>query len=74
MLLWTNIGQAIEKENPKIRLQFYCRRRASLSLLRVGRLLWRNFTEGLKLPTKFIKANLLLPKVKIFLWLQIQQK
>lgn len=74
MLLWTSIGRAIEKEKPKVRLKCYCRHRARLSLLRVGILFWRDFTEGLKLTTKFIKANLPLPKVRIFPWLQIQQK
>ena len=74
MLLWTSIGRAIEKEKPKVRLKCFCRHRARISLLRIGILFWRKFTEKLKLTTKFIKTNLPLPKVRIFNWLVVQQK
>jgi len=74
MLLWTSIGRAAEKKNPKVRLQCKSRRRARLSLLRIGILFWRKVTEKIKLTTKFIKANLPPPKVRIFPWLTVQQK
>jgi len=74
MLLWMSIGRVVEKENPKVRLKCRYRRRARLSLLRIGILFWRKFTEKLKSTTKFIKANLPLPKVRLFPWLAVQQK
>lgn len=73
MLLWTSLGRALEKQMPKVRLKC-CRHRARLSLLRIGILFWRKFTGRMKLTTKFIKAHLPLPKVRIFPWLQVQQK
>lgn len=74
MLLWTSIGRAVEKLQPKVRLKCKYRRRARLSLLRIGILFWHKFTEKIKLTTKFIKLNLPLPKVRLFPWLQVQQK
>ena len=74
MLLWMSIGRVVEKENPKVRLESRYYKRARLSLLRIGILFWRKFTAKLKLTTKFIKANLPLPKVRLFLWLAVQQK
>lgn len=74
MLLWMSIGRVVEKLQPKVRLKCRCRRRARLSLLRIGILFWRRFTEKIKLTTKFIKANLPLPKVRLFPWLAVQQK
>lgn len=74
MLLWTSIGRAVEKANPKVRLKSRYYKRARISLLRVGILFWRKCTEKLKLTTKFIKQNLPLPKVRLFPWLTVQQK
>lgn len=74
MLLWMSIGRCVEKENPKVRLKCRYYKRARLSLLRVGILFWRKFTEKIKLTTKFIKANLPMPKVRLFPWLTVQQK
>lgn len=73
MLLWTSVGRALEKQAPKVRLKC-CRHRARLSLLRIGILFWRKFTGRVKLTTKFVKAHLPLPKVRLFAWLQVQQK
>jgi hypothetical protein len=73
MLLWTSLGRFIENTQPKVRMR--CRKKgARLSLVRIGTLFWREVTEKLKLTTKFIKANLPLPKVRLFAWLQVQQK
>lgn len=75
MLLWMSVGRVVEKENPKVRLKCRYYKRARLSLLRIGILFWRKFTEKIKLTTKFIKANLPLPKVRLFPWLTaVQQK
>jgi len=72
-LLWTSLGRFIEREKPQVRMK--CRRKgARLSLIRIGALFWRKVTKRLQLTTKFVKRNLPLPKVRIFAWLQIQQK
>jgi hypothetical protein len=55
MLLWTSIGRFAEKDSPKVRLRCHYYKRARLSLLRIGILFWRKFTEKIKLTTKFIK-------------------
>lgn len=73
MLLWTSVGRAVEKENPKVRMR--CRKKgARLSLVRIGALFWSEVSKTLKLTTKFVRENLPLPKVRIFNWLQVQQK
>jgi Transposase DDE domain len=73
MLLWTSVGRLVEKENPKTRMR--CRKKgARLSLVRIGTLFWSKVTKTVKLTTKFVKENLPLPKVRIFNWLQVQQK
>jgi hypothetical protein len=72
-LLWTSPGRFVESTQPKVRMR--CRKKgARLSLIRIGTLFWRKVTEKLKLTTKFIKENLPLPKVRLFPWLQVQQK
>jgi len=72
MLLWTSVGRALETKHPKARMR--CRKKgARLSLVRIGILFWHNFTQRLKLTTKFVKRNLPRPKVRIFNWLQVQQ-
>lgn len=73
MLLWTSLGRFVERTRPRVRMR--CRKKgARLSLVRIGTLFWREVTGKLKLTTKFIKENLPLPKVRLFPWLQIQQK
>ena len=74
MLLWMSIGRFVEKERPKVRLKSRYYKRARLSLLRVGILFWRKTTEKIKLTTKFIKANLPFPKVRLFPWLAATQQ
>lgn len=74
MLLWMSVGRCVEKENPKVRLKCRYYKRARLSLLRVGILFWRKVTDKLRLTTKFIRQHLPLPKVRLFPWLQPQQK
>ncbi len=73
MLLWTSLGRFIENTQPKVRMR--CPKKgARLSLVRIGTLFWREVTQELRLTTKFIKENLPLPKVRLFAWLQVQQK
>jgi hypothetical protein len=72
-LIWTSVGRFVEREKPKVRLR--CRKKgARLSLIRIGALFLGEVTKKLRLTMKFIKANLPPPKVRIFTWLQIQQK
>lgn len=72
-IVWTSVGRFVETREPKTRLR--CRRKGPrLSLVRVGMLFFREVRRKLRLTTKFIKANLPLPKVRIFTSLQVQQK
>jgi len=72
-LMWTSVGRFVESNQPKVRMR--CRKKgARLSLVRIGALFFQTVTRRLRLTTKFIKANLPLPKVRIFTWLQVQQK
>lgn len=72
-LLWTSAGRFIERADPKVRMR--CRKKgARLSLIRIGTLFWREVSQNIRLTTKFIKLNLPLPKVRVFAWLQVQQK
>jgi hypothetical protein len=43
MLLWMSVRRAVEKENPKVRLQCKYRCRARISLLRIGILFWHKY-------------------------------
>lgn len=73
VLIWTSVGRFIEREKPRVRLR--CRHKgARLSPVRIGLLFFVKVREKYKLTTKFIKENLPLPKVRIFIWLQAQQK
>jgi len=72
-LIWTSVGRFVETGKPKTRMR--CRKKgARLSLIRIGTLFFREVTRKIKLTTKFIRQNLPLPKVRIFTWLQVQQK
>lgn len=72
-LLWTSVGRFIETHQPKTRMR--CRKKgARLSLIRIGTLFFAEVVGKLRLTTKFIRQNLPLPKVRIFTWLQVQQK
>lgn len=72
-LVWTSVGRYVETHQPKARMR--CRKKgARLSLIRIGTLFFGEILRKLKLTTKFIRENLPLPKVRIFNWLQVQQK
>lgn len=71
-MLWTSVGHAVEKENPKVRLK--CKRKgARLSLVRVGFYYWRKVTEKVRLTKKFIQEHLPLPRIRLFKWLTANQ-
>jgi hypothetical protein len=73
MLVWTSVGRFIEHEKPKVRMR--CKKKgARLSLVRIGILFFAEVKKKLRLTTKFVKANLPLPKVRLFNWLQVHQK
>jgi hypothetical protein len=72
-LVWTSVGRFVETNKPKVRMR--CRKKgARLSLIKIGTLFFTQVTRNLRLTTKFIRRNLPLPKVRIFTWLQVQQK
>jgi hypothetical protein len=72
-LVWTSIGRFVETAKPKVRMR--CPKKgARLSLIRIGTLFFAEVMKKLQLTTKFIRQNLPLPKVRIFTWLQVQQK
>lgn len=72
-LLWTSVGRFVETAKPKTRMR--CRKKgARLSLVRIGTLFFAEVVKKRRLTPRFIRQNLPLPKVRIFTWLQIQQK
>jgi hypothetical protein len=73
MLVWTSVGRFVERTKPKVRMR--CRKKgARLSLVRIGILFFSQVKKTLRLTTKFVKANLPRPKVRLFNWLRIKQK
>ena len=73
MIVWTSVGRFVEQTKPKVRMR--CRKKgARLSLVRIGILFFPEVKKLLKLTTKFVKANLPLPKIRIFNWLTVHQK
>lgn len=73
MIVWTSVGRFVEQTKPKVRMR--CRKKgARLSLVRIGMLFFGEIKKTLRLTTKFVKANLPLPKVRIFNWLTVHQK
>lgn len=73
LLLWTSVGQAVEEAQPKVRLPSKTKG-ARLSLARVGSYYWRKVTKQVKLTTRFVKAHLPPPRLRMFKWLMVSQK
>lgn len=72
MLLWTTIGQLVEKREPKVRLQ--CQRKgARLSLVRVGFYYWQRVTEKVGLTKRLVQEQLPPPRIRSFKWLTANQ-
>ena len=72
LLLWTVVGRAVEKAAPKVRLPSKSKG-ARLSLARIGSYYWQTVTKQLKLTTRFVRAHLPPPQLRIFEWLMAPQ-
>lgn len=73
LLLWTSVGSAVEKSQPKVRLRSKTKG-ARLSLARIGSYYWQKITKQLKLTTRFVRENLPPPQLRMFKWLTAPQK
>jgi hypothetical protein len=72
LLLWTSVGQAVESEQPKVRLKSRTKG-ARLSLVRIGSYYWQRVTKRLKLTTRFVRDHLPPPRLRMFKWLTTPQ-
>ena len=72
LMLWTSVGCAVEKSQPKVRLPSKSKG-ARLSLARVGSYYWLKVTKQVKLTTRFVKEHLP-PRLRMFKRLMVSQK
>jgi hypothetical protein len=72
VLLWTSVRHAVEEEEPQVRLRSKTKG-ARLSLARIGSYYWQKVTKQLKLTTRFVRAHLPSPCLRIFKWLMVPQ-
>jgi hypothetical protein len=73
LLLWTSVGQAVEDEEPKVRLRSKTKG-ARLSLARIGSYYWQKMSKRLRLSSRFVREHLPPPRLKVFKWLTAPQK
>ena len=73
LLLWTSVGQAVEEEEPKVRLRSKTKG-ARLSLARIGSYYWRRMLKRVRLTAKFVREHLPPPRLRVFKWLTAPQK
>ena len=73
LLLWTSVGRAVEKSQPKVRLQSK-QKGSRLSLARIGSYYWQKMTKQLKLTIRFVREHLPPPRLRVFKWLTAPQK
>ena len=73
LLLWTSVGQAVEEEEPKVRLRSKTKG-ARLSLVRIGCYYWPRMTRRVRLTAKFVREHLPPPRLRLFKWLTAPQK
>ncbi len=73
LLLWTTVGRAVEKQEPKVRLESRTKG-ARLSLARIGSYYWLKMSRRLKLSVSFVREHLPLPRLRVFKWLMTPQK
>jgi len=73
LLLWTSVGRAVEKAQPKTRLRSKTKG-ARLSLARIGSYYWLKITTRLRLTTRFVREHLPPPRLRVFKWLTAPQK
>lgn len=72
LLLWTSAGRVIEEQQPKVRLRSKTKG-ARLSLARIGSYYWQQVTKQFKLTTRFVRAHLPPPRLRVFKWLMASQ-
>jgi hypothetical protein len=72
LLLWTSVGQAVEEEEPKVRLRSKTKG-ARLSLVRIGSYYWQKVTKRLRLTARFVRKHLPPPRLRVFKWLTAPQ-
>jgi hypothetical protein len=73
LLLWTSIGRAVEEAQPKVRLMSKTKG-ARLSLARIGSYYWHSVVKQWRLTTRFVRAHLPPPRLRMFKWLMAPQK
>jgi hypothetical protein len=73
LLLWTSVGQAVEVQEPKVRLRSRTKG-ARLSLARIGSYYWQRMSRQLKLTISFVREHLPPPHLRVFKWLIAPQK
>jgi len=73
LLLWTSVGQAVEDEEPKVRLRSKTKG-ARLSLVRIGSYYWQKMSKRLRLSSRFVSEHLAPPRLRVFKWLTAPQK
>lgn len=72
LLLGTTVGRAVEETQPKTRLMSKTKG-ARLSLARLGAYYWQKMTKHLTLTTRFVRAHLPPPRLRMFKWLMAPQ-
>ncbi len=72
LLLWTSVGRAVEKSQPKVRLMSKTKG-ARLSLARIGSYYWTNVVKQWRLTTRFVREHLPPPRLRMFKWLMAPQ-
>jgi hypothetical protein len=72
LVLWTSVGRAVERAQPKVRLQSKTKG-ARLSLARIGSYYWQRVGTYRRLTTRFVRAHLPPPRLRMFKWLMVSQ-
>jgi hypothetical protein len=73
LLLWTSVGRAVEEAQPKVRLESKTKG-ARLSLARIGLYYWQRAVKQWRLTSRFVRAHLPPPRLRMFKWLMAPQK
>jgi hypothetical protein len=73
LLLWTVVGQAVEDEEPGVRMESK-QKGARLSLVRVGAYYWQQMSRRVRLTARFVRERLPPPRLRMFKWLTAPQK
>ena|GEM_PF-4788923 len=73
LLMWTVVGQAVEDEEPGVRLESK-EKGGRLSLVRVGAYYWQQMSRRVRLTAQFVREHLPPPRLRMFKWLVASQK